>query len=133
MMAAADTTTGGNDGPPKKVRFPLGRDQRLRGRKLFDHLYNTGKKRIAHPLIVFALPRQTEEQTPANAPSRLGISIGRRCGNAVARNTIKRRIREAYRLMQHDVPRGTDWLVVVKPHAVQELRQYQERLRGLLR
>ncbi len=40
--------------------------------------------------------------------SRLGRSVGKRIGNAVERNYVKRRIREAFRTTKADLPNGFD-------------------------
>ena len=45
--------------------------------------------------------------------SRIGISIPKRVGNAVVRNTLKRRLREAFRLVQHEIPQGYDLVVSI--------------------
>jgi ribonuclease P protein component len=46
--------------------------------------------------------------------SRLGIRAGKRLGGAVVRNRIKRRIREAFRLGQGDLPTGLDIVCVAR-------------------
>jgi ribonuclease P protein component len=66
------------------------------------------------------------------AYSRLGISIGRIVGNAVRRNRIKRLLRESFRLMQHDLPRGYDLVILVRPHEPLILADYQRLLAHLL-
>jgi ribonuclease P protein component len=43
--------------------------------------------------------------------ARLGMAVSRRCGNAVVRNSIKRRLREVFR--RHDIRQvGVDVLVI---------------------
>ena len=59
---------------------------------------------------------------------RLGLSVSRHVGAAVTRNRIKRLVREAFRLCQHDWPRGYDLVVIVRPHDPLSLAAYQKLL-----
>lgn len=43
---------------------------------------------------------------------RLGLSVSRKVGGAVARNRWKRLIREAFRISQNRLPRGVDLVVI---------------------
>lgn len=49
--------------------------------------------------------------------ARLGVTVSSRVGNSVARNRVKRLVREVFRLRRGDVPGGTDFVVIAKPGA----------------
>ena len=114
----------GPSGGSLPLRFV--RRQRLKGKSLIDAAYKQGKRRHHHPLMACLIRRLD------NGPSRLAVSMGRKCGNAVHRNAIRRRIREGYRLAQHEFPAGLDILLVVRPHPQLSVVEYQQRLRTLL-
>jgi ribonuclease P protein component len=69
--------------------------------------------------------------------TRLGISVGRKVGNAVCRNRIKRWLREYFRVNRAGLISGTELSVVVRPGAAQlahaeldqQLREALQRLR----
>jgi len=51
----------------------------------------------------------------AEGPTRLGTSVGKKLGNSVVRHAWKRSIREAFRLLQHELPQSVDVIVVPRP------------------
>jgi len=65
-----------------------------------------------------------------HAEPRLGLSIGRRFGPAHARGAFKRRIRDAFRLLQHDLPRpegggAYDFVITARAHSLLNTADYQ--------
>ena len=92
-----------------------------------DVVYKTGLRRRHKPLMACVVRRDD------SGPARVAISIAKRCGSAVERNAIRRRVREAWRLAQHEFPPGMDVLVVVQPHKRMQMCQYQQLLLEMLR
>lgn len=76
----------------------------------FAALQSAGRSR-SHPLLVLRYRRNDVART------RYGISTGRRLGNAVARNRVRRRLREILRHEQPRVAVGWDILLVCRPAA----------------
>lgn len=103
------------------------KSRRLSGKKLIDMVYKTGHRRRHKPLMACVLRRAD------SGPARVAISIAKKCGSAVERNAIRRRVREAWRLAQHQFPPGIDVLVVVQPHGQLTMLEYQQRLLAMLR
>lgn len=50
--------------------------------------------------------------------NRLGLTVSKSIGKAVARNRMKRLIRESYRLMEDDIKTGYDFIIVARNRAV---------------
>jgi ribonuclease P protein component len=58
--------------------------------------------------------------------SRLGLSVGKRFGNAVARSRFKRLCREAFRLSQHQLPPGWDFVLTPVPPPKSALKENKQ-------
>ena len=101
--------------PTRQFRFT--RAHRLHGAKAFAAVYATRLQRRAGPLTIHGRPNGLPHP-------RLGLSVGRLIRPAVRRTRIKRILREAFRLGQHDWPSGYDVVLVVRPHDPAPLAYY---------
>lgn len=106
-----------------RLRFP--RRLRLRRRPEFQRVMQNGRRVGDQRILLFGLPNEQ----PFN---RLGLAVGRRHGSAVRRNRIKRLLREAFRLVQHDLPAGFDLVCVPRVAARQTVEDLQESFRTLI-
>lgn len=105
--------------------FRFTRRQRLTRQRDFERVFE-GRCRAADASMVIYV------DTNGLSDTRLGMSVSRRVGNAVKRNRIKRLIREAFRLSQHDLPAGLDVVCVVKPADALRVDDYRESLVRLI-
>lgn len=99
-------------------RFLFRHRQRLHGNRAFSAVFDARLRKTAGPIVICGKPNDLSY-------NRLGLSVPRRVGNAVARGRVKRRLREAFRLSQHDWPTGYDLVIVVRPHKLQAVTEYQ--------
>ena len=111
---------------PDGVRtFRFTRDMRLKLQNDFKRVTESNVKFTRGPLFVFATKSPHKK-------SRMGIRIGRKIGSAPLRNRIKRMLREAFRLMQHDWPMPVDLVISVRPHDGFTLAEYQKLMTSIM-
>nr|WP_283816569.1 ribonuclease P protein component [Pseudodesulfovibrio sediminis] len=75
----------------------------------FTLCYERGKKHFTKSFILFIMKRSEPD-----GGLRLGLTVSKKMGNAVARNRIKRVVREYFRLHQFDFELPLDIVVVPK-------------------
>jgi ribonuclease P protein component len=86
----------------KKNRLSRSRD--------FDAVYRQGRSTSTRFLVLYWFDREADRGEP-----RLGLAVPRAAGNAVARNKIKRQLREIWRSRLERIPVGRDYVLIAKP------------------
>jgi len=113
--------------PRATHRFP--KSVRLRSRSQFDRVFRERCSRADQRIVVYACKAcHGADSLPG---PRLGLVVSRKCGNAVVRNRWKRALREAFRLAQHDLPPGVDFVVLPRPKAIPQVAPLQASLKRL--
>ncbi len=106
----------------EKIKYGLPRSKSLKSKILIDQLFKNGKYISQHPLRLVYLPVDYDKEEAF----LVGFSVPKKkFKRAVDRNRIKRLMREAFRLQQHNLqlPQKTlmMWIYTGK-----ELPEYEE-------
>jgi ribonuclease P protein component len=81
-----------------KRKYSLPKNERLCSKKLFDKLFSEGKSLLVYPVKIIFIEIPYRDGPPVQAAFAVSRRLVRK---AVARNFIKRRMREAYRLNKY--------------------------------
>ncbi|MGD8915479.1 MAG: ribonuclease P protein component [Syntrophobacterales bacterium] len=96
--------------PFTQKRFFLRKHERLRRRKDFELAFRHGSRRHTKNFAIILRPNGLQF-------SRLGVTVGKKVGNAVKRNRVKRYLREFFRLHKHKLPPSHDVVIIAKEYA----------------
>lgn len=114
---------------PGGKKFP--RTGRLLAHADFDRVYERGKRHFASHLTVFYLRRETGGGKPGEGKPgegmRIGFTVSRALGGAVDRNRMRRRLREAVRLLRPEKTPPVD--VVINPKKSLRTAEFADLLR----
>lgn len=104
----------------RRLRFPPWR--RLRSSRDFERIYGLRQRAGNRHLLIFAAANEL-------GLTRIGLSVSRKHGNSVVRHRIRRLLREAYRLEQHEIPEGLDLILIPgRESSITQLDDYRSAL-----
>ena len=86
------------------------RRNRLSRSRDFNAVYRQGRSTSTRFLVLYWFERDEDPGEP-----RLGLAVPRAAGNAVARNKIKRQLREVWRARLERLPQDRDYVLIVRP------------------
>ena len=87
------------------------RRHRLSHSRDFDAVYRRGRSVSTRHFVLHTFER---EEGDTEEP-RVGFAVPKSAGNAVARNRIKRQLREVWRARLERIPGGRDYVLIAKP------------------
>ena len=88
----------------------MDRRHRLSRSRDFDAVYRHGRSVSTRYLVLYWFTREEDGTEP-----RLGLAVPKGIGSAVARNRVKRRLRELWRLRLSRISGACDYVLVVRP------------------
>lgn len=95
----------------------------------FRFVYNKGKSIANRYLVMYVV--KSKKCADAN---HLGISVSKKVGKSVVRSRVTRLIRESYRLMEDDIEKGYDIVVIARVNSADAVyKDIEKALLSLLK
>ncbi len=86
---------------------------RIKKNEEFQAVFQKGVSSANRQFVIYVLKKEDQDYF------RIGLSISKKIGNAVARNQIKRYIRQAFLELKEDVFPGRDLVVIARKPAAE--------------
>lgn len=106
------------------ARFP--KNRRLLKSAEFERVFQRRRSQSDGLLVLYGSANEL-------GYSRLGLVVSKRIGGAVERSRWKRCLREAFRLAQHELPQGMDFVALPRAGSSPTMPRVQESLVRLAR
>jgi len=81
---------------------------RIKRNKEFQYIFKKGKSFANRQLVIYYMKRID------NKHFRIGLSVGKKIGNAVTRNRIKRYLRQAFYELEGEMKHEYDIVIIVR-------------------
>ena len=87
--------------------YELPKSSIIRNKFEFNRVYSKGRSYVNQMMIIHLINSD-------NVKGKVGFAVGKKIGNAVVRNRIKRLMREAYRISQHSINPNVSMILIAR-------------------
>lgn len=81
---------------------------RIKKNEEFQSIFKNGKSFANRQLVIYHIKK------PGQKHFRIGLSVGKKIGNAVTRNRIKRYLRQAFHELENDIKSEVDIIIIAR-------------------
>lgn len=100
---------------------------RIKDNEEFQLVFKKGKSFANRQLVVYYMKKEGQTHF------RVGFSVGKKIGNAVTRNRIKRHLRHAFQDLEDKISKNTDMVIIARqPTKEMTYDQFKKSLVHLL-
>ncbi|MFD1734947.1 ribonuclease P protein component [Bacillus salitolerans] len=104
------------------------KEYRIKKNDEFQNVFQKGTSFANRQFVVYSLEK------PGQVHFRIGLSVGKKIGNAVTRNRVKRLIRQIIFELQERLPQTKDFIIIArKPTAEMEYHEIKSSLEHVLK
>jgi len=101
---------------------------RIKENKDFQHVFKKGTSVANRQFVVYAIEK------PDQSHFRIGLSVGKKIGNAVVRNRVKRLIRQVFFELSSSLEQNRDYVIIARyPTAEMTYEEVSKSLQHVLR
>lgn len=84
------------------------KEYRVKKEREFQRVFHEGESKANRQLVLYVYPK------PEQVHFRVGLSVGKKMGNAVKRNQIKRYIRQALHELEPAIQNDIDFILIAR-------------------